>query len=650
MSGITAIVFWFELIISHFWMIFEKLWQLLRMFFSWMGSFFSSTWNYEFLKHFSYVIFAVFVVALLFYLASYFLKDFEWIRKNEGFKNLLWSSKFNWPIAFIAKWWVIIVVFIIMYISTSNVIGRILASVSTVKEDWFIIDLKHEEWVNDTNVDWKVRKLSWYLSSIEFPWYWNSATWNDNSNAEYGDKSIVLYKEINLDKTKVAFSTDKRAWTWTHVLPYKAIMSSLSSWTESWEIINWNWNLYFMQMWDFLRRSKEYVTCWTWETKINITNLWSDIYSAIVDSNPRIKDDKKSVEQLFLTTNKISEVFNESKNNYLILSKDNIKEILNGDKKWLTYAENIYQIIARNLICVPEKIKEREPKVPNTPDNKTQAWNDNKDIPDGTKLIEWGSNFANQLEKTNNVLENVLYLQRYSLSNLNEAKTKETKFLLLSSIVDEVLRNNNWYSWLSYSHTWSWTASDNEVMIIRPTDYNALSLPFLIDLTNGDKVINYWICSYYVFDNSFERVLKSVGLWYMISFLNVGCWERFGWLYDYKNNDIDALGKWSYQKWVDLVAQWSLAKSEGRQNMSWDEAYINYWFFQRVSESWRQQVYSPVKNDIVSTPYAQSYQHQVDQFSFFVSLLNVIKTLFFSFFVYFLPGIFLAILYKIIKA
>jgi hypothetical protein len=45
-----------------------------------------------------------------------------------------------------------------------------------------------------------------------------------------------------------------------------------------------------------------------------------------------------------------------------------------------------------------------------------------------------------------------------------------------------------------------------------------------------------------------ERTLKSFGLKHMLQYLNNSCGKPFGWLYDYKNNDIDQLGKSSYQK------------------------------------------------------------------------------------------------------
>lgn len=622
-----------------------KLRQLIRIVFDWFGSMFSSSWSYDFVKVFSYLIFFVFVIGIIIFILSYFLRSWKPIQK------IIWLKGHSSPLQFVIKWWFFVIIFVSAYIITSNSIGKILTNVSTVKEDGFIIDIEDENWTNDPEVDIKVKRLSSYLSPIEFPWY-SDASDAKGANAKYSWIRSVVYKEVYLDKTKVWFSTSTRSWTWLESLSYKTILA-WATWPEAWDVLTHQGTVYFMNLGNFLRKAKQFVNCSPDETQINITNLGSDMYSAMVEAFPAIKQDKAANDVIFDISNDISKVFKEASKQYIMITKDNIKDILNSENASLTYAEDIYQDLAKQLICMPswkqnaEEKKEETTTTPSQENPQTPAENDKPQVSSNANLVGWNHN--SQILKMEEGLANILLLKKYSLDNLNEAKTNDQKFLLLSSILDNSLQANTWYSGLSFEHESSQSQDFESKMFISQNDYNALTIPFLIDIIDWDKIVNYWMCSYYIFDWWLERTLKSYGLKYMTWLLNTGCGDSFWWLYNYKNSTIHRLGKQTYNTALEYIEKGKLVPASNVANATGEDAYIKYGFYQRWTNNFQQQQFAYVGEDIISSPFVETYKHKVDEFNIVASSMHWVKNILFSFFLYMLPWVFLALIFKIIR-
>lgn len=628
-----------EMWAKHWAMFFDKILSWLKTFWSWLMSIFSSNGNYEFINAFGNLILVVFGVALVIFFISYF---FRW---NKFVQDYIKPKAHEGPVWIIVKTIVFVVVFGIIYFLTTKSIPRILTSVSTIQETGSIVDLKYEEYNTDTEAAKKTRNL------MEFPLSW--VVWDDKLWANAIASNVVLYKQIDLDWTKIAFSTERKTGWGFSTLPYKVVTSSLTG-ADQWQLITSNGTVYFMKVGDFLRKAREHITCNAWEQKINVTNLWSDIYSVIMNDNPKIKEDKSKYNQLVFATEKISQIFKSLKDQHIILFQDNLKNILNTSWTELSLSEKVFQQLSQRILCVPSKSTSSEtPKVEENKDNQnaqTQAWA-TADKPKDWVLVT-NNAFLSQVETANRLLEATLYLQKFSIPSLNEVKTKEAKFLLLGWIIEKNLRTNSWFSWLVYNSAVSSTQSYdfNKAMWILQTDYNALSIPFIINFTSWDTILNYWICNYYVFDNETERQLKSYWLGDFLGYLNEWCSKNFWWVYDYTNNDIDRLGKESFSKTISLVE---------KGNLEWEEtgnkAYINYWFYQRANAENKLQDYWFVAKwagweQYISTAYTQTYHNQLDKFGFIAWLLAGIKVFFFSFFLYFLPWVILIALWKVIKS
>ena len=649
----SELLLWISLVKNHGIMILDKILQWLIMLWDWFFNLFSVSWSYDFMNVFSKVILGVFIAWLTVFILSQVIKDKKWL------KSIIGVEVYNNTTRFMIKGVIFVLGFWTMYFLVTNNVSKILTSVSTIKENWFIVDLNAENLKNDTQVDYKVKETSSFLSSIKYPWVQGTTTKSDDSaKTFYDNMNVVLYKDVNLNGTKIAFSPKSRSGTNSKTLNYKNITISLTEGDKG-NLIYGNWTLYFYGLWDFLRKAKENVVCGENEQKINITNLGSDVYSSLVWVEESIKQNKKMQEQLYITTNKISDIFREAQSNQLITTKDNIKDIIT---EWqnLSLSEKIYQRLAREIICVPKKLsdegvkKEENAQSVETNNNASDNNWDNKDKKKPSTTLDpkaWVHQA--QVDKANSIMEALLFLKKYSSSSVKEMKTKETKFLLLSAIVDATLKTNWGGNGLSFSTDGSQTDAYYELMKINQSDYNALSIPTLVELENGDAIMNYWICSYYVFDQSMERTLKSFGLKHMLQYLNNSCGKPFGWLYDYKNNDIDQLGKSSYQKWVQFIMDGKLASSGKDATLEdGDNAYIKYGFYQRWSAKELQNVYDYVTvadEEIIGEAFAETYQNQVSKFSSMVSFLSGYKVFMFSLFMYLIPGILLAYLLKIVR-
>lgn len=642
----SELLLWISLVKNHGIMILDKILQWLIMLWDWFLNLFSVSWSYDFMNVFSKVILGVFIAWLTVFILSQVIKDKKWL------KSIIGVEVYNNTTRFMVKGVIFVLGFWTMYFLVTNNVSKILTSVSTIKENWFIVDLNAENLKNDTQVDYKVKETSSFLSSIKYPWVQGSTTKSDDSaKTFYDNMNVVLYKDVNLNGTKIAFSPKTRSWTNAKTLNYKNITISLTEGDKG-NLIYGNWTLYFYGLWDFLRKAKENVVCSENEQKINITNLGSDVYSSLVGVEESIKQDKKMQEQLYITTNKISDIFKEAQNNQIITTKDNIKDIITEGQN-LSLSEKMYQRLAREIICVPKKLSDENvstTEVSQTVEDNSNSENKKKPT---TALDPKAWVHQAQVDKANSILEALLFLKKYSSSTSKEMKTKETKFLLLSSIIDATLKANGGWNGLSFSTDWVQSDAYYELMKINQSDYNALSIPTLVELENGDAIMNYGICSYYVFDQSMERTLKSFGLKHMLQYLNNSCGKPFGWIYDYKNNDIDQLGKSSYQKGVKLIMDWKLANSWKDATLEdGDDAYIKYGFYQRGSARELQNVYDYVTvadEEIVGEAFAETYQNQVSKFSSMVSFLSGYKVFMFSLFMYLIPGILLAYLLKIVR-
>lgn len=643
------------MIIKRHWiMILDKILQWLIMLWDWFFWLFSVSGNYDFMNVFSKVILGVFIIGLTIFILSFVIKDKKWV------KFLVGSNVYDNNAKFLLKGWIFVLGFGVMYFLVTTNISKILTSVSTIKENAFIVDLEHEGLKQDNQVDYKVKEISSFLSSIKYPWVQTTKAGGkeDDSSTYYQNMNVVLYKDINLKNTKIAFSLKHRSGTNSDSLNYKNVTISLTEWDKG-TLIYGNGTLYFYPLGDFLRKSREHVMCSESETKINVTNLWSDVYSSLVAAEDSIKEDKKYQEQLYITTNKITEVFGQSQNQLLITTKDNIKDVILGENP--SVSEMMYRNLAKEIICVPKKITEETntatetsitPSTTTTTTTEKPQTTDDK-IKPATALSANAGIHQAQVEKANSILEATLFFKKFTSSSSKELKTPETKFLLLHAIIDATLKANGGGNGLAFSNRDAQDLDYYDIMKVNQTDYNALSIPALIELENGDAIMNYGICSYFVFDQSMERTLKSFGLKHMINHLTNSCGKSFGWIYDYKNNDIDQLGKSSYKKGVKLIMDGKLANSGKDTTLeNGDDAYIKYGFYQRGSAKELQNSYSFVSvadEEIVGEAFTETYNNQVSKFSNLVGFMSGYKVFMFSLFLYLLPWLFLAYLLKIVR-
>ncbi len=594
------IISYWTLIFKHFWMFLEKIWQYIRMLFDWLLWIFSVSWNYEFISLFSNLFLIFFVI----WIAALILSHLFW--DNDIIKEWIWNNKNTSTLSLSIKWIWFVIIFLFSYFAISDTLWKIVINVQWIKEQWFVLNAKEEWFENESweELDKKMKMTWWFLNDI------NLDSWMfDQTSSDYN----YVFREISLKHTKINFSPEYSRSSWKTTINYS--MAKLN-----WNILEtnrWKINMFYVQ--DFLRswvwnltwvtipkkaKEKTESNCY-WKLD-NITNYWQDVYSMLINNHPKIAQEIR--ESIFVqdSIRDLTDIYSNIKNNYIVTSSNSLEDLMNS--------ENQYKSIVENLICI---------------ENQNESWyiqltqSDNNNVEDNTN-IEHIEKILKHLKKY------LLFLERFTEENNKEITKDDNKFLFILQAL--------WWEWAIWQNIESMIDRD-----LKSTEYIQLTRPFIIDIENWDKLINYWICYHYIFNSKIESDLKSNWMYDLVQILKSWCWKNFWWVYDYVENDIDRLWVQSYKKIINQIDDSKDSNNEISWKHSW---YQNYWNY-----VW-DDAYQLKTNDNDIKPEfnsANEYKHRIRWISWIIKWINIYKNIIFSLFLYILPWVFIVLLLKFIK-
>lgn len=585
------IISYWTLIFKHFWMFLEKIWQYIRMLFDWLFWLFSVSWNYEFISLFSNLFLTFFIIWIVALIVSYIFWD------NEIVKEWIWNNKRTSPIKLWLKAALFLILFLFVYVTTDNTIWKIVVNVQWIKEQWFVLNTKEEWFENESwdEFDKKMKMTWWFLNNL------NLDSWIfDNSSKDYN----YVFREISLSSTKLNFSPEYFKTSWKSVINYSM---AILKWNEL-NTSRWKINMYYVQdlfrnwinniSWDKIEKDQNKEKSWCYWKLENITNYWQDVYSALINNYPQIASEIQENVYIQDTIKDLNTIYSNIKNNYIISSSDSLEKIFD-EPKWIdwNYKESI-----KKMICIWES-------------------------------ENWKNEISTIIEKLDEIKTNLLFLERFSEKSNKAIKNDDNKFIFISTIL-----------WLD----WPLWQSDSSMITrnLRTTEYIQLSEPFVIDIENWDKLINYWICYNYIFNPSIESALKSNWMTNLIQILKSWCWKNFWWVYDYVENDIDRLWVQSYKKIINQVNNSQDSNNEISWKHSW---YQYYWNYISSDEEWWYKLSNNNENFKIETNNSNEYKHRISWISWIIKYIHIYKNLIFSLFLYILPWVFIVILLKFIK-
>lgn len=665
MSWFSVVLDWWVLIANHFWMFFEKIWQLFIQLLKWIFSLFSVSWNYEFISLFSKIFllfFSIWIVALI---ISYIFWNKQIV------KEWIWNNSANSLITLWAKTSIFVVAFVFSYFLIEWIIPKIIINVQTIKETWMTLSAKNEWffWEENEDLSKKIIMVWWFLNWIDY----SNATFSTQNEIWWAWFWWYAFKEFSLKNTKINFSPKVEKWVWKSVIDY-------SMWfiNQQWELTVWSSKINLFSVQDLLNQWKDSIDCNTTKnnavqfTKLeNITNFWWDIYWYLLNN---VKDPTEVKNNIYISdlTTDITKIYNNVKKKYIMTNANSIAEIF-SETNWNVYVNNHYKNILQNLVCLSDYSKLEDKKDDKKDENTTTTKEEKKkeDKKDNKKDDKKDENKKKNEEENKNETEKTWETDSLTIQTIKKNLSEIKSYLLF---LDRLSENSN--QWIKYEDNkflfimtalqnfWFTTILwDDSVADIKQNlkwkEYVRLSYPIIIDIKNWDKILNNWICYNYIFDPDLWSKLKWNWYSQLLQILKNWCWESFWWIYDYTWNSIDQLWTNYYNKIIKNINEWKTIEknsSDWSWKTQWYFVYESYWSLSWIDPTWLQPnnsvyiwLWETKENLLWKKDYIPEYEWRINSVSWIIKLVNWYKNFVFSLFLYILPWVFIVLILKFVK-
>lgn len=641
-------------------MLFEKIWQLLRIFFWWLFWMFSVSWNYEFIWVFTNLFIVFFWIWIWALVVSYFFWN------NSIVKEWIWNNAINSPVSLIIKTWVFVLTFVFTYFLIEWIIPKVIINVQYIQETWMTLSARNEwfQWENWEDLKKRIVMVWWYLNWIDY----SNANFDDNSQIWWNDYWWYAFKQFDLNKTKINFSPREEKWSWRSVIDY-------SMWyiSEKWELIANNWKIHMFTIHDMLNQTKDTVNCWENMKKFDtLTNYWWDIYWYLLSN---VKDTNEVKKNIFIADNitDITKIFNKIRKKYIFTDVNSLQDLTNTTANKTTIINLYHAEILQKLLCLPDFSKTwTDTQTQQKSEDKKQEWNtqekkdekkeepkkeekkeENKTDEQKTQENDNDSNTIKAIKRhLSEIKSYLLFLDRMSEKSNRWIENEDNKFMFIVSILQ-----NSWdFSQLQW-HDVKWSMQRN----LKLSEYTTLSFPLVINLKNWDKIVNNWICYNYIFDWQLWSKLKWLWFSELLTILKTWCWWSFWWIYDYTWNNIDKLWPEYYSRIIRNINDWKTIDDQNWKNDStwirqWYYVYESYWSLSWITPTWLQLnnsvsvwLWNVRWDELNKKDALPEYEDRISSVSWIIKLINSYKNLMFSLFLYLLPWVFIVFILKLIK-